>query len=146
MFEEGNIIYFDPFYFKNGNTAKAKYFIVLKKLNDGILLACLPTRKDTIPSNVDDAKGCVEIPDINFNSFVITTDLVVTECGKKFDFTTYFYGYQVDDYFTESLKEIYPNEGSDYLIWGKMKQKLFEDLINCFKNSKAVKRKYKRSL
>jgi len=35
MLEEGNIIYFDPFYFKNGNTAKRKYFIVLKNTADG---------------------------------------------------------------------------------------------------------------
>jgi hypothetical protein len=33
MFDEGTIIYFDPFYFKNGNAAKPKYFVVLKKQN-----------------------------------------------------------------------------------------------------------------
>jgi hypothetical protein len=35
MLEEGNIIYFDPFYFKNGNTAKPKYFLVFcfQKIN-----------------------------------------------------------------------------------------------------------------
>lgn len=51
---------------------------------------------------------------------------------------------QLDDYNILALKEMYPNEGSDFSIWGKMKTSLFEELINCFKNSKTVKRKYKK--
>ena len=31
MFLEGVIFYFTPFYFKNGNTAKQKYFVVLNR-------------------------------------------------------------------------------------------------------------------
>lgn len=55
MFEEGNIIYFDPFYFKNGNTAKSKYFIVLKNVKDSnTILASLPTRRDSIPEKETD--------------------------------------------------------------------------------------------
>jgi hypothetical protein len=49
MIEERNLIYFDPFYFKNGNTAKPKYFVVLKQLGSKSVLASLPTRKDNIP-------------------------------------------------------------------------------------------------
>jgi hypothetical protein len=30
IYTEANIIYFEPFYFKNGNTAKEKYLLVLK--------------------------------------------------------------------------------------------------------------------
>lgn len=46
MLEEGNIIYFTPFYFKNGkSTAKPKYFIVLKaNVDNKGVLASLPTR------------------------------------------------------------------------------------------------------
>ncbi|MGF1565418.1 MAG: hypothetical protein ACFCUH_08625 [Flavobacteriales bacterium] len=50
MFQEATIVYFDPFYFKNGNVAKPKYFIVLKRFNEQQLLASLPTRKDAIPN------------------------------------------------------------------------------------------------
>ena len=32
MFEEGNILYFTPFYFENGNAPKPKYFFGIKKL------------------------------------------------------------------------------------------------------------------
>ncbi len=146
MFEAGNIIYFDPFYFKNGNTAKAKYFVVLKTFDNMSLIASLPTRRDSIPSTSSTNIGCVEIPEFNFNCFVLSNTIEITTCGKMFDFPTYLYGYQIDDYDINLLKDIYPNEGSDYSIWGKMKDELFDQLIHCFKNSKAVKRKYKNLL
>lgn len=146
MFEEGNIIYFDPFYFKNGNTAKPKYFIVLKNLNDKNILASLPTRKDVIPASEELENGCVELPKINLNCFIISNNVAVTNCGKKFDFKTYVYGHQIDDYKTILLEEIYPIENTDYKIWGKMKRDLFLSLLACFKNSKSVKRKYRKIL
>lgn len=146
MIEERNIIYFDPFYFKNGNTAKPKYFVVLKHLDKKSVIASLPTRKDTIPFGENIAYGCLELPDININCFILPKDLVITECGKSFDFKTYLYGHQIDEYDIDLLEEIYPNEGSDYKIWGKFKSEIFSELINCFKNSKSVKRKFKKLL
>ena len=146
MFQEGSIIYFDPFYFKNGNTEKPKYFVVLKSINQKSIIASLPTRKDSIPENETIDNGCVELPDINLNCFVISSNQKVTDCGKQFDFTTHLYGHQIDAYEIDELKEIYPNEGSDFVIWGKMKMEIFEKLIDCFKNSKSVKRKYKSLL
>ncbi|MCF6350495.1 MAG: hypothetical protein L3J23_05620 [Flavobacteriaceae bacterium] len=142
MLEEGNILYFDPFYFKNGNTAKAKYFIVLKVAPESNILASLPTRKDSIPEKETIEQGCVELPEINFNCFVISPKTLVTDCNKQFDFSTHIYGHQIDTYSTASMNEIYPFEGTDYYIWGKMKDELFSQLINCLKNSKNVKRKY----
>ena len=47
MFEEGNILYFTPFYFKNGKSAPApKFFIVLKHVDLHSILARLTTKKD----------------------------------------------------------------------------------------------------
>lgn len=51
MFEEGNILYFNPFYFENGNQPKPKYFLVLKLTEDKAVLASLPTSHDHIPSS-----------------------------------------------------------------------------------------------
>lgn len=31
MFEEGSILYFNPFFFKDGSDSKPKYFLVIKK-------------------------------------------------------------------------------------------------------------------
>ncbi len=146
MFDERTIVYFDPFYFKNGNTAKPKYFVVLKNLNHKNILASLPTRKDAVPIKEEKENGCIENPLINFNCFVFSNKIEVTECGKNFDFKTHIYGHQIDDYEVSLLKEIYPIKDTDYFIWGKMKKELFNDLIECLKNSKSVKRKYKKIL
>lgn len=146
MFEEGTIIYFDPFYFKNGNTAKPKYFVVLKNIDKQSIIATLPTRKDAIPQKDEIDNGCVELPEISLNCYVISNGTEVTDCGKGFDFKTHIYGHQIDDYTIDYLKEIYPNENSDYEIWGKMKSEIFEALIDCLKNSTSVKRKYRKML
>lgn len=146
MFEERTIIYFDPFYFKNGNTAKAKYFVILKKIDGKNIIASLPTRKDYIPEKELIKDGCIEVADINLNCFVISNTTIVTDCGKIFDFPTHLYGHQIDEYEIDLMNEIYPLEGTDYFIWGKMRSAIFQDLINCFKNSKSTKRKYKKLL
>ncbi len=146
MIEEWNIIYFDPFYFKNGHTAKSKYFVVLKHADTRTIIASLPTRKDTIPFGENIASGCLDLPDINLNCFILPKDVAITEGGQSFTFKTYLYGHQIDEYSIQLLEEIYPNEGSDYKIWGKLKPEIFQALINCFKHSKSVKRKYKKLL
>ena len=144
MLEERNIIRFDPFYFKNGNTAKPKFFLVLKRTIENTIIASLPTRKNTIPNYENIEEGCLELPDINLNCFVIPSNTTITECGKMFDFKTYLYGHQIDDYSIESMYEIYPNEGSDFEIWGKLELAIFNRLITCFKESKSVKLKFRR--
>lgn len=146
MFKEGNILYFDPFYFKNGNPAKAKYFVVLKNETGSNIIASLPTRTDSIPASNDIENGCIELPEINFNCFLISKNIEVTNCGKSFDFNTHIYGTQLDFYETEKLRELYPTEYADYEIWGEMKSDIFDNLIHCLKNSKTVLRKYKRRL
>jgi hypothetical protein len=146
MYTEGNIIYFDPFYFKNGNTAKSKYFVVLKNTANSIIIASLPTRKDNIPEANVVESGCVELADISMNCFVISPNLEITECGKRFDFKTHLYGYEIDSYDLKLMNELYQIEGSDYVVWGKMKNEIFQDLITCFKNSRSVKRKFKNYL
>jgi len=146
MLEPRNILYFDPFYFKNGNKAKAKYFVVLKTIEDKAVLASRPTSKDFIPEFQEKQEGCIEISESNFNCFAIPATTCVTECEKHFPRKTFLYGQNIDEYDIELMKALYPLENIDYKIWGKMKQCLFEDLLCCFRNSKAVKRKYKRLL
>ena len=42
-FQQGAILYFDPFIFPDGGSPKPKYFLVLKHVDDTLLLASLPT-------------------------------------------------------------------------------------------------------
>lgn len=151
MFNVRDIIYFKPFYFKSGNPAKNKFFVVLKESNEKTILASLPTSKDHVPKHISEPFGCVELPDINFNCFVIPEYITVTECGKYFDRNTFLYGAflygaLVDEYDTKMMNELYPFENINFELWGKMRQYTFNELTCCFKNSKSVKRKYKRLL
>ena len=146
MYKEGNILYFNPFFFKNGNTAKPKYFVVLKVVGGNTILASLPTRKDSIPEKEVIKSGCIEVPEINLNCFVFSADETVTICNKHFDFTTYIYGHQLDSYELVSMEDIYRNEGVDYELFGVMRPDIFRRLILCLKKSKSIKRKYARML
>lgn len=146
MFEQGNIIYFDPFYFKNGNSPKPKFFVVLRFIHGKSVLASLPTIKDFVPTAHEHLQGCVELPESNLNCYVFAQNQIVTECGKSFALRTHLYGHLIDAYEVDLLNELYQNEGTDYEIFGKLKHEIFTELINCFKNSKSVKRKYKAIL
>lgn len=148
MFVPGNIIYFDPFYFKNGNTAKPKYFVVLKNINNLTVIASLPTRTDSIPAHfeINNNHQCINNSQNFFNCYVIKENIPITICGKSFDFQTHLYGEQIDDYEISILSEIYPNQGIDYHIWGELIPEIFQNIIDCFRNSSTIKRKYKRLL
>ena len=61
MIPEGSLLYFDPFVFKNGAPAKAKYFIALAHIDEGVVLTSLPTSKDYIPADISVIRGIVNI-------------------------------------------------------------------------------------
>lgn len=143
MFEEGNIVYFTPFYFKNGKSpAKPKYCIILKSVDGQSIIASLPTRVDSIPSQIPSNTGCVEMPEISLNAFIFDTSTTVTDCGKHFDFNTFVYGHQLDFYSMNSFNDLYRIEGTDYEIFGKLRTELYHELLNCLRNSKSVKKKF----
>ena len=146
MFQRGNIIYFTPFYFKNGNTAKNKYFVVLAVIEGKSIIASLPSSKDYVPVKEEREMGCIELPSANLNCFVIPAFIEATECGKSFNMSTYLYGHLIDDYEISDLESTYPIEGRDYKVWGKIKEELLNEILNCFKTSASVKNKYKRRL
>ena len=145
MFSERTIIYFTPFFFKNGNPSKNKYFVVLKNIGNKSIIASLPTSKDYVPEELEIEHGCIECESKKFNCFVFSPSVEITECGKSFERPTYLYGYLLDEYEISKMKEIY-TEKKDFEIWGVMKTEVFSKLIECFKSSGVVKRKYKRLL
>ncbi len=142
MYVEGNIIFFTPFFFKNKNTAKSKFFVVLKVIDNQLILGSLPTSKDYIPSNDVIASGCLELTEINLNCFVISPNEPITVCNKHLRLTTYIYGHELDTYELSKLQETYRIEGSDYTVFGAMKPEIFSSLIQCLKKSNSVKKKY----
>jgi hypothetical protein len=151
MLTERNLIYFDPFYFKNGNACKPKYCVVLKVDSNKSVLASLPTRKDSIPVANSGVNGCVNMPNINLNCFVCQEDYEVLETSVDgddyltFPTLTHLYGHQLDVY-EESYFDIYSKEGIDYEIIGKIRQDVYDEMIKCFKGGASVKRKFRKIL
>jgi hypothetical protein len=143
---EGDILYFELFYFKNSNPPKAKYFIVLKIIGASTILASLPSSRDFRPTASSEAYGCIEVPEACFNCFVFKADLPVATNNWAFPLDTFVYGQQIDEYEIANLKDIYPVEGLDYQVVGRLKDTGFKDLKDCFCHSASVKRRFRRLL
>ncbi len=146
MGEEGDVLYFDPFYFMNGNIPKAKYFIVLKCTGSSTLLASLPSSRDYRPNVASESYGCIDIPEACFNCFVFKAGSPVTINNWAFPLDTFVYGQQIDEYEIATLQDIYPVQGLDYRILGRMRSNEFKYLKDCFAASASVKRRFRRLL
>lgn len=146
MYIPGNIIYFDPFYFKDGSVSKPKYFLVIKVVDGSVVLASLPSSIDHLPRNIDVDHGCIDIPEGNINCYVFKAGEIVTSNNWCFPKTTFRYGQWLDDYDMALLNDIYPVENIDYQIIGELTEAELANVIQCFLNSSSVKRKFKRIL
>lgn len=141
MFKEGQLLRFNNFVFKNGANPKPKFFVVLRNMDDDILMASLPTSKDHIPDSAAVVSGCVNIPERCVSAFVFAADQKVTE-QFAFPLRTFIYGEQVDEYSQRYLDSM--PAGYDDL--GILDESLFADLRDCLKHSPLIKRKYSRLL
>jgi len=146
MYTPGNLIYFNPFYFKDGAASKSKYFLVLKVIDNQAVLATLPSSVDHLPRNLTINHGCIEIPEGCINCYIFKSNVNITKNNWAFQLDTFLYGQWIDDYDIELLKDIYPVEAIDYQIIGELTDTELQNVIKCFKNSASVKRKYKRLL
>ena len=146
MYNEGNIIYFDPFYFKDGDNAKPKYFLVLKRIGDKAILASLPSSKNHLPYFVTIAHGCVDIPESCISCYIFESKKAITKCGWSFDLNTFLYGNWIDDFSIEVLQDRYQIEGVEYEIIGQLTDEELKNVVKCFINSNVVKRSYRKML
>lgn len=150
MFEEGNLLFFRPFLFKNGAIPQDKFFLVLKKLDGNILLASLPTSKDHIPSDWELKSGCLDIPERMFNVFVFLSgeNVVVKQDGTFFAFKkhTFIYGANLDVYPIEQfdLQERMAQTTIEKI--GALDPAVFKELLTCLSESTMVKNKYRKLL
>lgn len=150
MFEEGNLLLFHPFLFKNGATPKDKFFVVLKALEGNILLASLPTSKDHVPSDMEIKHGCLDITERFFNVFVFLSgeEIVIKDDGTRFSFSknTFIYGTNLDVYPISQfeLQERMAQTSIEKI--GKMDDHIFNELVSCLAGSKMVKNKFRKML
>jgi len=143
----GNIIYFTPFYFSDGSPPKPKYFIILEvETGNNNILASLPTTSDHVPCTIAKRHGCIDKPEINFNCYYFKNGRIITEIGWGFSKETFVYGEQLKLLLIEDLKSKYKIENVDYQIRGKLKDGEFKATIACMRDSRTVKRKFRRLL
>lgn len=141
MYKEGQLLKFSPFVFKNGNAPKPKYFVVLKHIDDEVMMASLPTSKDHIPSGAVVSDGCVDIPERQVNAFVFSPSTQVTETFH-FSVPTFVYGEGVDEYDQQYLDKM----NAEIEDLGNMESTLFLQLKDCIKKAALLKRKYRKLL
>lgn len=146
MFALGNILYFTPFYFKNGAAPKNKYFIVLKDIDGQLILASLPSSQIYLPRDISEDHGCIEVPEGCINCYLFAGDRVIGQKGFSFPLLTAIYGQEVDQYMKHSIKDQYPLENVHYQIVDRLLPSELEAVLNCLRHSSSVKRKYKRVL
>lgn len=146
MYIPGNVIYFTPFYFSDSSIPKRKYFIILKVEGGKNILANLPTSLDHVPHTIAKQHGCIDKPEINFNCYCFEKDRILTENGWGFPKETFVYGEQLKLLSIEDLNSKYKIENIDYQIKGKLADFEFKTIINCMRDSRTVKRKYRRLL
>lgn len=150
LYEEGTLLLFHPFLFKNGAIPKDKFFIVLKNSNGELLLSCLPTSKDHVPSNYEVKYGCLEISDICVNVFIFIAkkEIAVRDDGTPFSFSkdTFIYGADLDMFKRSVFEQQVAASQTCIERVGTLNADTFKDLKECLANSKMVKNKFRRML
>ncbi len=119
MYTPGNIIYFDPFHFKDGGS-KPKYFLVLKKIADQVILASLPSSQKHLPTDQAINHGCLEVPDSGINCYIFLANQSITKSGWGFPLDTFLYGQWLDEFELTTLQTNYTIAGVDYEIIGEL--------------------------
>ena len=141
MFEQGQLLKYTPFTFKNGANPKPKYFIVLGLMNEDVVIASLPTSKDHIPNSITAGSGCVNDIERNVNAYIFSEGEIVTNTFS-FPRKTFVYAEQVDEYSCEYLSNMHSNID----ILGRIYPELLKDIIDCLLSSCMLKRKYRSVL
>ena len=146
MYTPGKLIYFDPFFFKDDNANKPKYFLVIKVIGEDAILTSLPSSQVHLPRNQAIEHGCLELPESGIGCYIFLADKPITKGGWSFPLNTFLYGLWLDDFAVSQLEARYIVKGVDYKIIGELTDTELKNVVDCFKNSGSVKRKYKRLL
>lgn len=143
--EAGLLLYITPFYFSNG-TSKNKYFIVLKKTENKVLLISLPTSQDHIPNSIEKKHGCINNAAMQVSCYYFSPQNTITDTGFSFPLETYLYAEQVNEISEENFANNYQFENIDYNVLGTINNIEFNAIIKCLTDSPTIKNRYKREL
>ena len=145
-FQQGAILYFDPFIFPDGGSPKPKYFLVLKRMDDTLLLASLPTSKDHVPVFIEKRHGCIERSDISFNCYYFDLSVPICDNGFSFPVETYVYGFRLQNFNLNNLLLQELTDKTTIEECGTLTKSEYQALIHCLTHSPEVKRGYRKLL
>lgn len=145
MFSPGLLLYFDPFHFEDGSK-KPKYFLVLGVHQNQIVLASLPSSRFHLPAALPFEHGCINQPQDGINCYLLEANRPIASNGWAFPLRTILYGNWLADFEINLLIQRYAIEGVDYEIIGTLVPEELKKILDCFRNSPVVKRKYRRWL
>ena len=145
-FQRGAILYFEPFIFLDGGKPKPKYFIVLTHIDNTLLLASLPTTKDSLPAYLEKHHGCINIPEINLNCYYFSPQYIICDNGFSFPIETYVYGFRLQLFDMENFIQQEQQEHITITQKGILLDKEYNALVKCLSKSASVKRKFRKIL
>ena len=145
MFDTGYVLFCKNFKFNNGGEPKDKYFVVLKRNKDSVIIGSLPTRTNKVPNFIYKSHGCVNKDDRCFNCYHFEANRSICDNGFCFDLPTFIYGDEIETYHGPTVDANYQINVS-YQVEGKLTQQEYTNIINCIMNSTSVKRKIRRLL
>jgi len=142
MLESRSIIHIDDFDFNNGQPIKGRYFIILDENEETSLVLSVVTSQNYIPDSLF-KHGCINEPELNIHSYVLTNTTEIGENGFKFSKDSFIYiqSSTVYEQDLSKLLKVYPEESID--LKDKMIQAEYEDLIYCVYKSKRISKKIK---
>lgn len=145
MFNTGYVLYCKDFQFNNEDVPKDKYFIVLKRVEDKIILGSLPTRKNKIPAFVNIDHGCINKDDRCFNCYLFQAKKSICDNGFCFDLPTFVYGDEIETYQVSIVESNYI-QGQTYSVQGVLYEVEYKNLIDCILKSSSVKKRIQKAL
>jgi len=147
LFVERQVLFFRPFYFKDGAAPLNKFFVILKNIDGVSIVASLPTKVNNAPSLLTIPHGCNNHEDRCFSCYVFEAGKVVCENGFAFKLHTHMYGDQVNDYELEVItKKNTIKEGVEYDVVGMLTQDEFAEVYKCLSDNNSTRGRIKRLL
>jgi hypothetical protein len=146
MFENGSILYFTPFRFRDGSKPKNKYFIVLKVQENQTLLASLPSSQLYLPQKMAENWGCLQDSSADIGAYLFQENQTVGKRGFHFQKPTILYGQYLELYSITDISERYQIPEIDYLFVDVLLDEILTSIIECFNTAPTVKQKIKRFL
>lgn len=145
--KDGTLLHIPNYIFENGDS-KNKFFLILKELNNGSqLIVSLPSSIEYFPLDTVINHGCIDLIQAQQTTYCFKAGNIL-DSKNNFSFSkdTYLHGCWLKEIDRTLFFQTYPIQDFHYEIKGVLDQIELDSIIECFKNSPSVKRRFKKLL